>query len=266
MNQLLFRSQLKKNLLSWKLVVIVGVSIGLVILEQKTTNNWHLVKSNNFLHYVVLMDKYSLAGVAYLLVLPILSALLGGTIYSGEFHSGRIISLQARLSRREIIKTISLSSFILGGIAAVIPILGSVPVAFVVLSRFDFISGNSNFSIFESNFWGYSLYEHSQIALILILLGLLFIFGGLVAVVSTVISFYTKIKYIELLLPFVFSLIWFLLVSAIGFPEMGHIVFLDFPVSSGFPNVDLYLTVAYFILAIGSVVLITRKERNDDFA
>lgn len=265
MDKALFKSQMKYQLISWKTILITVISLLLILVEIKTTNDWRYLRSNNFLHYVLVFDRYSKAGGMYLLVLPLLSAMLGGTLYSLEKRSGRIKFLYARVAKPSMIKTTAVSSFLLGGIAALIPIILSLIVAIVYFPHFKFISPlTSQFPIFSQDFLGYKLFAHSQMLTIIILLLILFVFGGLIAVLAMNVSFFVKTKYSEVLLPFVGSFVWYLIVSVLGFPEIGHIVFLDFPITEGFRHTIIYLVITYLILSIVNIVLISYEVKQDD--
>jgi hypothetical protein len=265
MNKTLLKRQLKQQLLSWKMLLIVLIGIGLTALEFKTTNQWKLIESYNFLHYVVVFDRYSVAAQIYLIVLPLLAGLLGGGVYSIEKHSGRLNLMKSRIPLPEIVKTTSISSFLLGGIASIIPIMISMLGALIYMPAFKFLSPfKTMYPIFTQDFWGFKIYEHSQILMVLILLLLLFIFGGLIAITAMSISFYSKVKHIEVLLPFVGLFVWYLVVSLIGFPELGHIVFLDFPITEGFRHTPMYLAATYVVLLLVNVYLLNREVKNDD--
>ena len=208
----LMRNQLVGQLRSVRMVGVIVISCMLVAVQYLTTYRASYVtpsSESTLLRDVMLFSQYGTGGGMYLLLLPFLSALLGGSVVSLERHAGRLPMVVIREGRGRFVTT-AMSS------------VSADARGRVYSSKYILISSDS---------WIYPLYEFNQVLCILCVVLLIFVIAGLFSTVAVGVSFFMQRKYTEVLVPFVLSLVWWMLPSLTGgkIPDQwSHVIFLDF--------------------------------------
>lgn len=173
-----------------------------------------------FLRETMLFSRDGTGSGFYLLLLPFIAALLGGSVVASERHSGRMKGLMAREGRNKILCTSMISGFLLGGIGGIAPLMLNLLVAAAANPHLSFINGVAfdssgqvlpRYVLIDSLSWAYPLYQSSQQLLIMVIVLMLFALSGLFSMVAVGASLFTTRRYVELLIPFVLNLLWWML-------------------------------------------------------
>ncbi|WP_033521732.1 hypothetical protein [Bifidobacterium bohemicum] len=171
---------------------------------------------------MMLFSQDGNGSILYMYLLPIVAALLGGSVFAREKFSGRLRELEPRPSRSSLLNTSLCSGFILGGLAGVSPLLINLVFAVAKAPHMSFISGRStvisnpngkkamSYVLIEEHNWAYPLYKFSQPLLVVLVFLSVFVVAGLLADIAVGASFFSRYKHVELLVPFVLFLIaWY---------------------------------------------------------
>ena len=240
----LMRNQLVGQLRSARMIGVIVISCMLVAVQYLTTYRASYVtpsSESTLLRDVMLFSQYGTGGGMYLLLLPFLSALLGGSVVSLERHAGRLPMVVIREGRGRFVTTAMSSGFVLGGVGGIMPMIANLSIAAMRNPHLNFIDGvsadargrvySSKYILISSDSWIYPLYEFNQVLCILCVVLLIFVIAGLFSTVAVGVSFFMQRKYTEVLVPFVLSLVWWMLPSLTGgkIPDQwSHVIFLDF--------------------------------------
>lgn len=260
MNKEIIKKNLINNLLSYRFFLIIIVSYLLSYINIITTTDWQKYGINNFLLYT--LNFNSGKGTSYyIIILPFLAAIMGGSLFGNEVRSRINILILSRISKKKYLSSLLFSSFILGGIGGTFPIMVSLLCSYLKLPYFDRNLGQ--FRIFEKSFWGFELFSTHPVLTIILLSLIIFIFSGLLANLSLAISYFLPLKIIETVLVFIVSYISFLIVSLLNLDILNHNVFINYKVSESFPN-SLYSLIGYIVVLFLIIYLTTRREINYD--
>lgn len=283
MNLSIFRHQIIRNVLSLRFVLIGVVSFVLMLVQYWTTHHSGMAMFDSaptFLRDVMLFSRDGTGSGLYLFLLPFLAALLGGSVVAVERHSGRMKELLVREGRGRALRTCMVSGFVLGGIGGVLPLLLNLIVAAALNPHLSFIEGNAvtadgqvlpQYVLIDATSWAYPLYHRNQFLLILVILLLVFIISGLFADIAVGSSFFTVHKYVELLIPFVASMLWWMLPALTGgkIPDRwSHNIFLFFSPGNE-PSLQLQnyvgMVLSVLLPCIACVAMMIIERRRDAF-
>ena len=273
MNGALLRSQVRRNLCGVRMMAIVALSLGLIFMQYWTVHHaayWRYASAPTFLREVMLFNHDGNGSGLYLFVLPFLAALLGGSVYANERMSGRVRALLPRDGRSTILGTSMLSGFILGGIGGVMPLAINLVLAAAAIPHLSFIDGDAvdeatglvaqQYVLIDYTSWAYPLYRFSQPLLIAFMLALIFVISGLFATIAVGVSFFTRHRYVETVVPFVLSVLWWML-PTLTFDmvpyDWSHNIFLYIAVGNGMPDIVARQTYIGIALTIGGSMLFT---------
>lgn len=260
MNKEIIKKNLINNLLSYRFFFIILISYLLAYINIVTATNWEEYGINNFLLYT--LNFNSGKGTSYyILLLPFLAALMGGSLFGDEVRSRINILTLTRIPKKDYLHSLVFSSFVLGGIGGALPIIVSLICAYLKLPYFEKNLGQ--FAIFDKSFWGFDLFSKHPVGTILLLLLIIFVFSGLVANLSLVISYFIPLKIVETVFVFIGSYLLFLGVSLLNLDIFSHNVFLNYKVSEAFPNAG-YALLGYSIFLPLVIYLTTHWEINYD--
>lgn len=262
MNYKLIKWKLISNLTSARFVFIIIMSFLFTYIQIKTTNNWEEMGLNNFLLYSL---NFGLGkGTSYyILLLPFLSSLMGGSLIGEEIRSRRNIFQQTRISKKEYTLSMLFTSFILGGIGGALPMIISFICSFI---KSPYLKTNlGEYQIFNHDFWGYQIFNRSNLMMACLLLLIIFIFCGLFSMLSVSLSYFFPLKIIETLFVMIFFYIMFFIFSLLNLDVLSYNVFLNFPVSQDFNN-SLFALIGYAIIFVVIIAATTLWEiKTDDF-
>lgn len=266
----LLRRQLKSALISWKWLVVAVVTVIILALQYRTAffTPWVLPQPNpNFFNYMLLFNYFGSGTKMYLLMIPILASFVGGDLYSRERVSGRLNSLLMRVPQRSTLRISLLSSFIIGGLAGIFPLFVSMVIAIIHRPHMWFVEGvlNSyNYPLIDADSWVYGLYKYNQLLLLAFAYVYIYVMAGLMSAMATGVTFFTHIPYVEILAPFAFAYIPWVLVSLASWPIQGlsYMNFLDFRVATRPPN-ELGAAMTIPILFLITALLYGQKVHSD---
>ncbi|MBT1178991.1 MULTISPECIES: hypothetical protein [Bifidobacterium] len=226
----------------------------------------------------MLFNQYGSASTLYLYLLPFLAALMGGSVWAAEERSGRLINMLSREGRSVLLRTSMLSGFVLGGLGGVLPLIINLLVSAIQTPYMSFIDGTSvnaegmvlgRYVLIDSSSWAYPLYATSQPLLIAVILLMVFVLSGAFSLLALGASLFIRRKHVELLVPFVVSLVWWMLPSLTGGlvpDEWSQIIFLNFshwdPPGTAWMNFTGMLLMTAGMSAC-SLVLARVKESRD---
>lgn len=252
-NWLLLRRQMLTNLRSIRFVVIIVVSVVLIVVQYWTAHfaSFRLTASApTFLREVMLFSPDGTGSGLYSMILPFLSALLGGSVIAVERHSGRLQALLARESKGSVMRTSLLSGFLLGGIGGSLPLILNLIGAVIAVPHLNFIDGRNveipmnadgtfanpdnpvlqPFVLIDETSWAYPLYRFNQPLFIVCIVLLVFVISGLFAVLAVSASLFLHRRYVELLIPFILNLVWWMLptlTNGLVPDQWSYIIFLS---------------------------------------
>lgn len=273
MNGALLRRQVRGNLCGLRMAAVVVLSLGLIVVQYWTVHHaGHLryASAPTFLREVMLFNADGNGSGLYLFILPFLAALLGGSVYADERLSGRVRALLPREGRSTVLRTSMLSGFLLGGIGGMLPLLLNLAGAAAVIPHLSFIDGDivdkatgfvpQQYVLIDCTSWAYPLYRISQPLLIAVMLLLVFVISGLFATIAVGASFFTRHRHVELLVPFVLSVLWWML-PTLTFNmvpyDWSHNIFLYIAPGNGTPEIVAQQTYIGISLTIGGSMLLT---------
>lgn len=248
-NTSLAKAQISRSLTSLRMVSVIAMSIALFLIQYSTTHyaGFRLAPGHEltFLSDVMLFSCDGTGSGLYLFILPFLAALVGGSVAAIERHSRRMSGMLGREGRGKIMNTSLASGFVLGGIGGLSPLLINLVIAAIMNPHMNFINGDvadamglvdgSKYVLIYSDSWLYPLYRFNQPLAILTVMLMVFILSGLFADIAVAASFFTTHRYVEVLIPFVLSMLWWMLPGMTNFlvpDQWSHMIFL-FPAPGG---------------------------------
>ena len=264
------------------MAVVIALSCVLMAIQYWTSHHAGFIVSGGtqtFLSDTMLFSRFGTGSELYLFLLPLIAALLGGEVVSVERHSRRMYAIVPRVGRRRYLNTSLCAGFLLGGLGGVSPLTLNMLLAAVMNPRLDFIDGmetdasgwvhEDKYVLISSTSWVYPLYRMNQVVCILFIIAVVFVISGLFALVAMGCSFFTKRRHIELLVPFLLNLLWWMLpaLTNLSVPDQWScIIFLFFsppesPDLAGKNVEGLVLTVV--LLSAMAAVLQYAERRRD---
>ncbi|NMM94333.1 ABC transporter permease [Bifidobacterium oedipodis] len=229
----LWKEQFRDGCLSIRWIAVLIVSITLLVVQQVTSfpDVWQLPNIGpTFLNYMLLFNYFGSGTHLYLFLLPFLAALTGGSIYANERHTNRLPLLRARIPRPLIIRSSLVSGFLLGGLGGFLPLALSLLVAVVREPHMEFVDGHftndgAAYPLITFDSWVYGFYERNQVVLLVAILLYVFALSGLLACLAICLSFWTRHRYVEIIVPLVLSYIVWMATSG---TSLGGLSFIDF--------------------------------------
>ncbi len=164
-------------------------------------------KANGFLYPHTVFNKWmggdptSLQPYLYFLIFPILAALPYGASYAEDEKSGYARLLLVRSSRGSYYGSKALAVFLSGGTAVVLPLLLNLGITAAILPSLVPQAVTFLYPIHSASLWSELYYSHPYLYIALFLL-LIFIFGGLFALLALPVSRFTNNRFLILLFPF----------------------------------------------------------------
>lgn len=220
--QWIMRYLLRRGLGGWRFIAVVGISIGLVGLQFWTTHFASYVIPEHeptFLSDVMLFSQYGSSSELYLFVLPLLASWLGGGTIASELRCRRFTPIAVRSGRHVTVGASACAGFVLGMIGGIFPLALNLCVAAAANPRLVFIDGTEftsdnvalqKYVLVSSRSWLYPLYERNQILFIIAVVGIVCGLSGLFALLSVAISLIVSNGYLEIFVPFVVNLVWWM--------------------------------------------------------
>lgn len=144
----------------------------------------------------------------YYFTLPLIASFPYGWSYFQERSNGYEKNMVCRCGRKNYILSKYISTFVVGGLTVIIPLLlNFIIIACVVPARMPDPCSNTNYAVFGNSMWSTLFYSNPFLYDICYLV-LTFVFSGLWATVSILASFYSRNRFSVLLIPYILLIIF----------------------------------------------------------
>lgn len=219
------------------------------------------------------------ASELYLFLLPFFAALLGGSVYSNEKTSGRLQASVIRCGRNKVLNTSMVSGFLLGGTGGVFPFIVNIVLAVIHMPHMSFIEGYPHnvsvvpqqYFMIDSWSWFYPVYTYNQVLFVLSVCALIFVMSGLFTLIAIGSSYFTNIRFIEVLIPFVLTTLWWILPEVLRtntIPDQwSHIIFMYVANGGSDPTVIKNSVIGMVLMITGSsllsLIMLDMERRRD---
>lgn len=215
---------------------------------------------------MLLFNYFGSGTQLYLLLMPFLAALAGGSVYADERLSNRLPMLAARTPRPTVAGSSMVSGFVLGGLGGAAPLLTSLVVALIREPHMEFVDGVQHdavyYPIITSDSWVYGLYRDHQPLLLLLTVLYVFVLCGLLADLAVAVSFHTRHRYVEIMMPFVITYVLWLVLDNTPLPGLHFMRFLDLRMAN-YPGCVIGAAISLPLLAILLAVLYLLEVRRE---
>lgn len=200
---MLLKQQLVRLLRSWQFGV--ALLLGLIIIwgQALTINHInaeHWVQ-NAFLHLTG-FDNTGIGSPIYFIVLPLLSSLASGSLLQ-EDKINRFKNLNLiRIKPVKYLTTILTSSFLIGGLAGILPLVLEASYFFFKYPV-KILPYTRDTEIIDKSGWSFNLFMHHPFIFWLMFILIIFIFSGIFSQISIVSSYYSIHRGLETIIPFI---------------------------------------------------------------
>lgn len=233
----LIAQQLVSALRSWRLGVIAALAVLLCALQYVTVLDMEgptQPASPTLLRFALLFTWKGRGMEPYLVLLPFLASLLGGSTYANERFTGRLALVAARVGHRAVLLASMVSGFVLGCIGGVLPLLASLLFGAVQAPHLPFIDGRTDvevgYPLITASSWAYPLYCSNRVLLLLAVTLLVAVTSGCFAVLSVGVSMFTTKRHTEVVVPFCVTIaVWYvpaIFPAKIDVSATSHIIYL----------------------------------------
>jgi len=137
----------------------------------------------------------------YTIVFPILATLPFGTSYHNDLKVGYVKNIYTRTNRIKYCISKYFATFLVAGIAVVIPVIVNLLVTSAMLPSL-IPATNGTFSISGSGLWSKMFYTHPYIY-VSMYLGVYFIYGGVFASLALIGALFVENAFLLILFPFI---------------------------------------------------------------
>jgi hypothetical protein len=205
---------------------------------------------------------FGIHGYLYFLLLPLLASLPHGVSYLQDTRSGYHNNVIVRAGRKSYYVAKWFATFLTGGLVVVIPLLANLVAHLTSLPLMGpyaetFSSLMSDDSMLSSVFF------ESPLIYLTICLTLVFVFGGIYATFSLLVTFFTDYAFVALLMPFLASVLFTMILDLFGVAYLSPQEFLYPSDGEGIIAVVL-IELAVFLLT-SFVVFVRHGLRGSDF-
>lgn len=229
---------LKINFFHKNFLVCFLFGLVLTVLQAKTENNWTSLGENSAFLHLLGIETTGQGTFIYIFSLPIVSTVCGSRVVANNRMNKQIELICSRVAKPIYLKTSGLAAFLLGGIAAVIPVLMQAWWCFMryPLIKVDFFS--KWFPFPESSDRLAQLFAFHPLSFWLLMLFFYFCLGGTFAFIGCSCSLVSEIKYLEITVPFLFCLLTWLLGSQLSLIQLSPFIWSAFSYSEIFAGKD----------------------------
>ncbi len=150
-------------------------------------------------------ESHTVQPTLYFMLLPLLAVFPYGDSFFMDEKSGFVKNLFLKTEKRNYFVSKYIAVFLSGGCAVVLPLLLNLVLTAATLPSLIPQPGAQTFGIFSADMWSGIYYSHPYAYVFLYLL-IIFLFGGFLAVLGLVVSFFVQNRFLVLLAPFVVCL------------------------------------------------------------
>ncbi|MFI3603694.1 hypothetical protein [Vagococcus fluvialis] len=269
MNWNLFKISLRKNTMSNKTLFLIVFSFLLAIIQLNTENNWSTLNEYSALIHLIGIDSSGEGTFIFVFSLPFICAFYGSSILADDKRNNLYDFISSRVTHKDYIKTYSILSALLGGIAAIIPFLIQSWICFMLYPMIPIDKYSLSYPLFGNLFGLENLLAKAPISFWLFCLIFYFVLGALYSLIGYVFSFYNKKNYLETIVPFIIMILTWLVSSLIGYEQFSPVIWSSFGHSSMFSNKltihpQVFMIIESMTVLFLSVILIFKERSNDD--
>lgn len=199
---MLFKIEMKRLILRWQMIVAILLGLVIVVIQAKTINpinaNWY----NNAFAHMIGYDNSGLGSQLYSVLLPLMCGLAGASLIQEDKKNTMVASIVVRSDKRKYLTNTLLSSFLIGGIVGIFPLIIE---GIVYFSRYKIaiLPTKPEFYLIDKEGWGYHLFSTYPFVFWIVYLMIIFIFSGFFAQLGLVSAYFPIYKGVETIIPLV---------------------------------------------------------------
>ncbi len=259
---MLGRIELMRLLKRWELYAALIIGFGMIILQAITIYPDNANFINNAYLHLTGFDGTGVGSNLYYLVLPIMSGLAASSIYSEDMHGNLLKFILRRVALKQYIRKTLAMGFLVGGIVGALPLLVEGGYFFTKYSTAK-LPVSPDITLIDKTGWGYHWFMSSPMSYWLFSILITFAFSGLFSLIGIVSSFYIKKKTIEMAVPFIFTMVTFLVANFSGWDPISIPYILPPTFSNDYKNGQYYLLFWFAVGMVSVFVATFYKERQD---
>ncbi|MBP2058366.1 hypothetical protein J2Z60_001545 [Lactobacillus colini] len=186
---MIFKIEMKRLFFRWQTIAAMLLGIIIVIIQVKTINHVNAFWYNNAFAHMIGYDNSGLGSQLYCLLLPLMCGLSGSSILEEDKKNSMMAAIIIRCDKRKYLKSTLLSSFLIGGIIGILPL---VIEGIIYFSQYKVttLPANPEFYLIDKEGWGYHLFSTNPLIFWFIYLGIIFIFSGFFSQLGLVSSYF----------------------------------------------------------------------------
>ncbi|WEV51781.1 hypothetical protein OZX69_03530 [Lactobacillus sp. ESL0731] len=259
---MLLRKQVQRLFFRWQTWLAILIGLIIIVIQALTINKVNANAANNAFLHLTGFDFSGAGTTIYYLILPLMCGLAASSTLQEDKKDHRLNELLTRVTKRKYLCTTLISSFIVGGLVGVLPLLIESCYFFLNYHVTNVPKGR-DFQIIDPNGCGYSLFIRNTLAFWLCTIVIAFVFSGLFSMIGIVTSYYNIHNGIELIMPFVLAFATIVVADLTGEVEASLYWVLTPTFSNTYSN-GIYFILGYFVLITGLIALLTWKESTKD--
>lgn len=233
-------------------LVLIIFSIIFATIQLTGTNDWKALHIDNLLYYFAPTDQSSSITSFFLYALPLISMILSGSLWAKEKNSQRLNYDFIRINHYKFIKINFISSFLLGGISVLFPLVFNLLGALLKCHHFESnvaLAGGWGFNV-THQFWAGNFFDMHPMYALLFTLSIYALYGGIFSCIGMLSSFFIQYKYSEYLFPFLLNFIYVLITSLIGMEDWNPVFYLNFSTAQSTSATGISLLTVTLVLLI----------------
>ncbi|MBP2058368.1 hypothetical protein J2Z60_001547 [Lactobacillus colini] len=260
---MLFRIEFRRLIFRWQMYLAIAIGIALVIIQIITINKINAFWYNNAFTHMIGYDNSGLGTQLYVVLLPIMCGLAGSSIIQEDKKNKMIDTIIARTSKIKYLRSSLLSSFLIGGLVGLFPLLVEAIIYFSKYKITVLPAKPEFYLIRPNNSFEYQLFSTHPLIFWIFYLIIIFIFSGLFAQLGLISIYFDIYRGVETVIPF---LILFISIVLGDFLKNDNISLqeLIIPTYGSWSNGTIYGILFYFILFTGIILILTWRKCNHD--
>lgn len=241
----------------------IGLLIGfcMIWLQYTTLDKTTAMTSNSAYLHLTGIEYTGMGTKLYAWIVPIMVGIVASSTYNEAKNSGMMNHILVRMKNKYFLKSTIISSFLLGGLVGIIPLVVEGIILFI---QYPMGAMNPNAEIIpiSPDNWGYSMFVDWPFVYWLVFLVIMFIFSGLFALMGIVASYFNIKLYVETLVPFIIAFLLMLIDTIFRIHiRLGALIIPVFRSDAG--NFIIYLCLS--IICYSAVIwLLTKRQSKMD--
>ncbi|GFZ26851.1 hypothetical protein [Lactobacillus corticis] len=255
-------TQIFRLLKRWQFWLAEAIGIGVVVIQAKTISNSNANFINSAYVHLTGFDYSGLGSRLYYLIVPLMCGLVAGSTYKEDKQDNMLEIIASKSSFSRYLRSVVISSFLVAGMVAVIPLIIEGIYFFTKYST-NPLPANYELTPISKVGWGYHLFLSNPILFWLLCLGILFVFAGFFGLIALAASAF-NLKYgLEALVPFIFCFVLLLLRDITGNEGISVVSILTPTFSNDYPNLLGWIIGYALIFVLGLFFFFRRWGQHD---